>query len=30
MGGDEGEWMEKGITLISDGWLVEVANLSNG
>jgi regulation of enolase protein 1 (concanavalin A-like superfamily) len=27
---DEGEWMEKGITLISDGWLVEAANLPNG
>jgi regulation of enolase protein 1 (concanavalin A-like superfamily) len=26
---DEDEWMEKGITLISNEWLVEVADLPN-
>jgi hypothetical protein len=26
---DEDEWMEKGITLISDEWLVEADNLPN-
>jgi hypothetical protein len=26
---DEDEWMEKGITLTFDEWLVEAANLLN-